>query len=60
MGDDGLDLSELIVPSYMFLQRYLFLTWRDYSKSELTYLHCSASVGNNVHELTYGGGSCVV
>jgi hypothetical protein len=31
-----------------------------YSKSELTYVHRSTSVGNNVHELTYGRGSCVV
>jgi hypothetical protein len=31
-----------------------------YSKGELTYVHRSVYVGNNVHELTYGGGSCVV
>jgi hypothetical protein len=58
LGDDGLDLSELIVASFMILQRYLILTWCNYSKSELTYVHRSAGVGNNVHELTYGGGSC--
>jgi hypothetical protein len=39
---------------------YLFLTWCDYSKSELTYVHRSASVENNMYELTYGGGSCEV
>jgi hypothetical protein len=55
LGDDGLDLSGLIVASFMLLILwYLFLTWCDYIKSELTYVHRSASVGNNVHELTYG------
>jgi hypothetical protein len=61
LGDDDLDLFKLIVASFMFLiLRYLFLTWYDYSKSELTYVYHLASVGNNVHELTYGGGSCEV
>jgi hypothetical protein len=56
LGDDGLNLSELIVSSFMILvSLYLFLTWCDYSKSDLTYVHYSASVGNNVYELTYGG-----
>jgi hypothetical protein len=36
----------------------MFLTQCDYSKSELTYVHRPESVGNNMHELTYGGGSC--
>jgi hypothetical protein len=31
-----------------------------YSESELTYVHRSVSMENNVHELTYGGGPCVV
>jgi hypothetical protein len=31
-----------------------------FHKSELTKVHRSTSVGNNVHELTYGGGSCIV
>jgi hypothetical protein len=46
LGDDNLYLSELIVASLMLLiLRYLFLTWCDYSKGELTYDHRSASVG---------------
>jgi hypothetical protein len=57
LGDNGLDLSKLIVASFMLIILwYLFLTWCDYSKSELTYVHRSTSVGNNVNELTYGGG----
>jgi hypothetical protein len=56
LGDDGVDLSELIVASFMLLILwYLFLIWCDYSKSDLTYIHRSASVGNNIHELTYNG-----
>jgi hypothetical protein len=56
-----LDISELIVASFMLLILwYLFLTWCDYSKSDLTYVHRSTSVGNNVLELTKGAGSCVV
>jgi hypothetical protein len=39
----------------MFLQWYQFLTWCEYGKGELTYVHRSARVENNVHELTYGG-----
>jgi hypothetical protein len=36
LGDDGLDLSELIVASFMFLiLQYLFLNWCEFSKSEL-------------------------
>jgi hypothetical protein len=31
-----------------------------YRKSELTKVHRSASVGNNVHELAKSGGSCIV
>jgi hypothetical protein len=59
LGDGGLDLSELIVAYFMLLiWRYLSLAWCDYMKSELIYVHRSASVENNVHELTYGGGSC--
>jgi hypothetical protein len=34
--------------------------WGFHSKSELTDVHRSTSVGNNVHGLTYGGGSCIV
>jgi hypothetical protein len=61
LEDNNLDISKLIASSFMFLQRYLFLTWCDYSKGELLYGHRSASVGNNVYELTYSGGSyCVV
>jgi hypothetical protein len=59
-GDDSLYISELIVASFMLLQRYLLLTWCDYSKGELPYGHRSTSVGNNVYDLTYGGGSFVV
>jgi hypothetical protein len=59
MGDDNLDLSELIVVAFMLLiLLYLFLTWCDYSNSELTYVHRLSSMGNNVHELTYDGGPC--
>jgi hypothetical protein len=29
-----------------------------YRKSEHTTVHRSTSVGNNMHELTYGGASC--
>jgi hypothetical protein len=39
MGDDDLDLSELIIASFMHFRWYLFLTQCDYSKSELTYVH---------------------
>jgi hypothetical protein len=31
-----------------------------YCKSELIVVHHSPNVGNNVHELTYSGGSCIV
>jgi hypothetical protein len=56
LGEDDLDLSELIVASFMLLILwYLFLAWCYYSKSELTYVHRSTSAGNNVHELTYDG-----
>jgi hypothetical protein len=55
LGDDSLDLSQLNVTSFMFLQRYLFLIWHDYNNGELSYGHRSTSVGNNVYELTYGG-----
>jgi hypothetical protein len=49
LEDNGLDLSELIVASFMFLIFwYLFLTWCDYINSELTYGHRSASVGKSV------------
>jgi hypothetical protein len=58
VGDDDLDLFELIFK--VFLQRYLFLTWCDYSKCELPYSHLSASVGKSVYELTYSWGSSVV
>jgi hypothetical protein len=51
--------SELIVASFMLLQQYLFLTWCDYRKGELTYYHCLVSVGKSVFELMYGGGSSV-
>jgi hypothetical protein len=37
LRDDNLDLSELIVASFMLLiLQYLFLTWCEISKSELT------------------------
>jgi hypothetical protein len=39
LGDDSLDLSELI---FIF---FMFLTWCDYNKGELPYGHSSASVG---------------
>jgi hypothetical protein len=55
LGDDDLDLSKLIVASFMLLQWYLFLTWCDYRKGELPYGHRPTSVENNVYELTYGG-----
>jgi hypothetical protein len=45
LGDGGLDLSELIATIFMLLQRYLFLTWCDYSKGELPYDHQSISMG---------------
>ena len=58
---NGLDPSKLIVATFMLpILRYLFLIWCDYSKGELPYGHLSASVGNNVYELTYGSGSCGV
>jgi hypothetical protein len=60
LGDNGLDLSELIVASFILLQWYLFLTWCDYSKGELPYGRRLASVGKSVYEITYGWGSCVV
>jgi hypothetical protein len=60
LGDNGVDLSELITTSFMLLQQYLVLAWCDYSKVELPYGHHSASVGKSVYELTYGWGSCVV
>jgi hypothetical protein len=43
--DDSLYISELIVASFMLLQRYLLLIWCEYSKGELPYGHRSASVG---------------
>jgi hypothetical protein len=46
LRDDSLDLFELIF--IVLLRRYLFLTWCDYSKSELAYGHRSASVGKSV------------
>jgi hypothetical protein len=39
----------------LLILQYLFLTWCDYSKGELTYVNRPTSVVNNVHELTYGG-----
>ena len=60
LGDDGLALSEVIAKSFMLLQQDLFLTWCDYNKGELSYGHRSVSVDNNVYELTYSEGSCVV
>jgi hypothetical protein len=48
LGDDDLDLSELIVASFMLLQWYLFLTWCDYKKYKLAYGHRSTSVGKSV------------
>jgi hypothetical protein len=61
LGDDGLNLSELIIAFFMLLILwYLFLTWCDYIKSALTYVHRSEIVGNNVHKLTYGASSCEV
>jgi hypothetical protein len=32
----------------ILLQQYLFLTWFAYSKGELSYDHCSTSVGKSV------------
>jgi hypothetical protein len=58
LGDDGLDLSKLI--SMILLQRYMYLTWCDYSKGEPPYGHRSTSVEKSVYELTYGWGSCGV
>jgi hypothetical protein len=55
LGDNDLDLSELIVASFKLLRWYLFLMWCDYSKAELPYCYRSARVGNNAYELTYGG-----
>jgi hypothetical protein len=61
LGDDNLDLYEVIVASFMLLILwYLFLTWCEYSKDKLSYGHLSASVGKSVYELTYDWGSCVV
>jgi hypothetical protein len=37
LGEDGLNLFELIVASFILLRWYLFLTWCDYSKGELPY-----------------------
>jgi hypothetical protein len=38
--DDDLDLSELIITTFMLLiLRYLFLTWCEFSKSEFTSVH---------------------
>jgi hypothetical protein len=49
LGDDSLDLSELIVASFMLIiLRYMFLTWCDYNKGELTYVRHSTSVGKVV------------
>jgi hypothetical protein len=46
LGDDNLDLFELIVVSFMLLiLRYPFLTWCEYNKGELTYVHRSATCG---------------
>jgi hypothetical protein len=54
VGDDDLKLSELIIASFIHLiLRYLFLTWCGYSKDKLTYVHRSASVENNMHEITH-------
>jgi hypothetical protein len=45
LGDNDLDLSKLIVASFMLLILcYMFLNWCDYSKGELLYGHRSASV----------------
>jgi hypothetical protein len=40
----------------LLILQYLFLTWCDYRKGELSYDHRSAGVRNNVYELIYGGG----
>jgi hypothetical protein len=56
-----LDLIELVV--VFLLGWHLLFTCvggKFYCKSELIDVHRSASVGNNVHELTNGGGSCIV
>lgn len=55
-----LDFVELVV--IFLLGWHLLFTCGGnfYCKNELTDVHRSASVGNNVHELTYGGGSCEV
>jgi hypothetical protein len=56
LGDDSLDLFELIVAFFLhIILRYLLLNKCDYIKGDLTYVYRSASLGNNVHELTYGG-----
>jgi hypothetical protein len=58
LGDDNLDLSKLIISSFMLLiLQYLFLTWCDYSKGELTYDHRAASVGKVCLSLMVGGSS---
>jgi hypothetical protein len=46
LGDDDLDLSELIV--IIILCQHLFLKWCDYSKDELPYSHRLESVGKSV------------
>jgi hypothetical protein len=48
MGDDVLDLSGVIVASFMFLQWYMLFSWCDYSKDELPYGHRSVSVWKSV------------
>jgi hypothetical protein len=50
-----LDLVELLV--VVFLLGHLLFTYGGefYRKSELTKVHRSTRVGNNVHELTYSG-----
>jgi hypothetical protein len=45
LGDNDLDLSELIVASFILLiWRYMFLTWCEFSKSEFTYVHRSTKL----------------
>jgi hypothetical protein len=49
LGDDSLDLSKLIVASFtLLILRYLFLTWCEINKSELTYVHRLTSVRKSV------------
>jgi hypothetical protein len=51
-----LDLIKLLI--VVLLLGHLLFTYGGrfiYRKSELTKVHRSTSVGNNVHELTYGG-----